>query len=227
MKFHVTSCMTRRLPRSMHGLSVSLAASALLLAGSLATAHAQDAAAVASPPPDPQRLITPAFIAQTRAWLANPIVALAVEAQSARHAGLDQAAIDALDQQWRAEREVDDRPLIAATLSSPLSSYLTRIQAGALGLYTEMFIVDARGLNVGQSAVTSDYWQGDEAKFTQTFDVAPDAVFIDEAEWDEDWQIWRAQLNLSLPSADGRRAIGAATIEVNLTELERRMAAGS
>lgn len=181
----------------------------------------------ASTPPNPQRLINAAFIAETREWLANPIVAMMVSAQSERHEALTQADIDALDQQWRAEREVANQPLISATLSTPLSSYLTRIQAGALGLYTEMFIVDAKGLNVGQSAITGDYWQGDEAKYENTFLVGPDAVFIDEAEWDEDWQIWRAQLNLSIPNEDGTRAIGAATIEVNLTELARRQGAQS
>ena len=184
-------------------------------------------ASAQGPAPDPTTLITPAFVEETRAWLSNPIVAMMVSAQSERHASLDQAAIDALDEQWRAEREMDDQPLIAATLSTPLSSYLTRIQAGALGLYTEMFVVDAKGLNVGQSAITGDYWQGDEAKFQNTFSVGPNAVFIDEAEWDEDWRIWRAQLNLSIPSEDGTEAIGAATIEVNLTELQRRQAAGS
>jgi hypothetical protein len=184
------------------------------------SAHAEGIA------PNPKAWITPAFIEQTREWLANPIVEMTVAAQSKRHAGLQQPDIDALDQQWRAERESEDQPLIAATLSAPLSSYLTRIQAGDLGLYTEIFIVDARGLNVGQSAITGDYWQGDEAKFQKTFDVAPDAVFIDEAEWDENWKVWRAQLNMSIPSQDGSRAIGAATIEVNLTELQRRARAG-
>lgn len=172
--------------------------------------------------PDPQRLITPAFIEETREWLSNPIVPLMVGAQTLRHADLTQADIDALDQQWRAEREVEIQPLISATLSTPLSSYLTRIQAGALGLYTEMFIVDAKGLNVGQSAITGDYWQGDEAKFQNTFPNGPTAVFIDEAEWDDERGIWRAQLNLSIPSEDGTEAIGAATIEINLTELQRR-----
>lgn len=196
----------------------------------LVTTTSMTNAALAEPigqAPNPERLITPAFIEETREWLANPIVALMVEAQSERHASLTQAEIDALDQQWRAETESDDQPLISATLSTPLSSFLTRIQAGALGLYTEMFIVDAKGLNVGQSAITGDYWQGDEAKFENTFLVAPDAIFIDEAEWDDGWQIWRAQLNLSIPNEDGTEAIGAATIEINLTELARRQAAQS
>ena len=177
-------------------------------------------------PPEVDRLITPQFIAETRAWMANPIVEMMVSAQSERHADLTQDDIDALDQQWRAEREADDQLLIAATLSAPLSSYLTRVQAGALGLYTEIFIVDSKGLNVGQSAITGDYWQGDEAKFLNTFPHGPQAVFVDEPEWDAERQIWRAQLNMSVPSSDGTRAIGAATIEVNLTELQRRRIAG-
>lgn len=177
--------------------------------------------------PDPQELITSEFIEQTREWLANPIVALAVKAQTAARGDISQDRINELDAQWRAEREAEDKPLIAATLSGPLSNYLLRIQGGALGLYTEIFITDANGLNVGQSAITGDYWQGDEAKFTNTFPVGPHAVFIDEAEWDENWQIWRAQLNMSIPDETGTHAIGAATIEINLTELQRRMAAQS
>jgi hypothetical protein len=196
-------------------------ASALLMA----TLAQSSSVAFANDPgiaPNPEQLINAAFIAETRDWLANPIVGMSVEAQNAARGTLAPAAIDSLDQQWRAEREQASKPLIASTLSSPLSSYLTRVQAGALGLYTEIFVVDSNGLNVGQSAITGDYWQGDEAKFQNTFPNGPDAVFIDEAEWDEDRRIWRAQLNLSIPNQDGTQAIGAATVEVNLTELQRR-----
>ncbi|WP_417688112.1 hypothetical protein [Roseibium sp.] len=177
--------------------------------------------------PDPQALMTPAFIDDVRDWLANPIVNLSITAQNQLRGQLAQDGIDALDKQWRAERENDDKPLISATLSAPLSSYLLRVQAGATGLYTEIFIMDSNGLNVGQSAITGDYWQGDEAKFQKTFSVAPDAVFIDEAEWDEERKIWRAQLNLAIADQTSGKAIGAATVEVNLTELQRRGAAAS
>ncbi|WP_428699297.1 hypothetical protein [Stappia sp.] len=179
-------------------------------------------AAAEPPAPDVTALIDNAFIAQTREWLANPIVPLSIKAQNSLRGDLDQAAIDALDQQWVAERKSDDKPLIAATLSAPLSIYLLRIQAQTLGLYTEIFVMDGNGLNVGQSAITGDYWQGDEAKFQKTFPAGADAVFIDEAEWDEDLKIWRAQLNLTLADPETAQPIGAATVEVNLTELQRR-----
>ena len=105
-------------------------------------------------------------------------------------------------------------------LSSPLSGYLTRIQANSLGLYSEIFVIDAKGLNAGQSAITSDYWQGDEAKWQKTFKVGHDAVFIDDPEFNKETGTWRAQLNMTL-AKDGN-AIGSLTVEINLTELERR-----
>lgn len=170
-------------------------------------------------------MIDDAVIADARDFLETEIVRLSVTNQNERHADIDDDDIQMLDRQWRTERETADMPLIATTLSSPLSVFLTRVQAQALGLYVEIFVTDDKGLNVGQSAITSDYWQGDEAKFQKTFPVGPDAVFIDAAEWDDAQKIWRAQLNLTVTDATGARPLGAATIEINLTELMRRKAA--
>lgn len=164
-----------------------------------------------------------AFANELRALVDVPLTHMAIGIQNARHAALSQADIDALDTQWRAEREADDKPLIAATLMSPLSLHLLKVQAASLGLFTEIFVMDAHGLNVGQSAVTSDYWQGDEAKFQKTYPVGPEAVFVDEAEYHEASGTWRAQVNLTVAAEDDA-PIGAATIEVNLTELARREA---
>lgn len=183
--------------------------------------------AAAEPPvPDIKALVDDAFIAQTREWLANPIVPLSINAQNELRGNLSQAEIDALDQQWVTERESNDKPLISATLSAPLSIYLLRVQAKTLGLYTEIFVMDANGLNVGQSSITGDYWQGDEAKFQKTFPNGANAVFLDEPEWDGDRKIWVAQLNLTIAD-ETAKPIGAATVEVNLTELARRAAPAS
>lgn len=177
--------------------------------------------------PDATALIDEKVIADVRSWLDNPIVAFSINNQNSARGSLGQAEIDALDQQWRKEREEEAKPLISATLSAPLSIYLLRVQAGAVGLYREVFVMDANGLNVGQSAITGDYWQGDEDKFQKTFPNGSDAIFIDAAEWDEDFGIWKAQLNLSIADSTTGQPIGAATIEINLTELQRRQTPSS
>lgn len=169
-------------------------------------------------------LIRQYLVDEIREWSTSPVVLLTLEASNERYASLDQAGIEALDQQWRAEREVEDQPLITAVLSSPLSSYLTKIQARSRGLYTEIFVMDAKGLNAGQSSITSDFWQGDEGKWQKTFQVGPDAIFIDEIEVNEDTGTENAQVNISI-AQDGQ-VVGAITVEVNITELRRRHAAG-
>lgn len=183
--------------------------------------------AQAEPPqPDVNKLISPALIEEMRAFIGAEIVQVSVDAQNKRLSDMAQEQIDALDNQWKAEREAADKPLIAATLSNPLSVYLARIQGKSLGLYAEIFVMDQNGLNVGQSSVTSDFWQGDEDKFQKTFDVADDAMFVDEAEWDDEAKIWRNQVSFTLLDAS-KKKIGAVTVEINLTELERRVLAAS
>nr|WP_321443597.1 hypothetical protein [uncultured Cohaesibacter sp.] len=181
--------------------------------------------AVAAEAPDFKKLDSKELFAAIDKWLNNDIVWVSVRAHNGLYGNVDQAKVDALDKQWRDERKQEKKPLIASTLSSPLSVYLTRMQGQSLGLFVEIFVMNKKGLNVGQSSITSDFWQGDEAKFQKTFDVGPTAVFIDEPEWDEDNHIWRMQINKSLVDPANNELIGAATIEVNLTELERRTAA--
>ncbi|WP_289079023.1 hypothetical protein [uncultured Thalassospira sp.] len=196
----------------------------MVLTGILAAAILavpQAAMAKAELPGNPNDLITDALIKDIRGWLANPVVALSINSQNRLRKDMTQDQIDAADKQWRAEREADDQPLVAAILTNPLSSYLTQVQARSGGLYAEIFVMDAVGLNVGQSSITSDFWQGDEGKFQNTFPKGPNAVFIDEAEYNEESDSWRSQLNMTM-SDENQQAIGAVTIEVNLNELVRR-----
>lgn len=164
------------------------------------------------------------LIDEIRGWSASPVVLLTLEASNTRHDGLTEPKIIELDKQWRAERKTDDQPLITAVLSSPLSSYLTAIQAASLGLYSEIFVMDNKGLNAGQSAITSDFWQGDEAKFQKTFPKGPTAIFIDDPEMNDETGTERVQVNMSI--TDGIDTVGTVTVEVNLTELRRRQSAG-
>jgi hypothetical protein len=166
-------------------------------------------------------LVTNGLVKEIRDFLESEIVMLSIKNQNEQYGSLSQAEIDELDKQWRAETESKSQPLISVILSNPLSSYLTRVQAHSMGQYVEIFVMDKNGLNVGQSAVSSDFWQGDEDKFQKTFGVGPDAVFLDEPEFNEDLKIWTSQINFALKDKTGA-AVGAATVDLNLSELARR-----
>lgn len=153
------------------------------------------------------------------AWIADMTVIDAVRAQNRKNADLSQADIDRLDKQWRAETKASERPLIDSVLNTGVSKQLADAKNSAGGLVTEIFVMDNKGLNVGQSDVTSDYWQGDEAKWQKTFLAGADAVFIDEVEFDESTQTFQSQLSLPVVDPQSGDVIGAVTIGVNVDAL--------
>lgn len=157
---------------------------------------------------------------QVKSWVTNKAVINAIRAQNDKHARLSQADIDALDKQWRAETKASSSPMIDGVLAAPVSKYLDGVKQKAAGLYTEIFVMDNRGLNVGQSDPTSDYWQGDEAKWKKTFLAGPGAVFVDDVEFDESSQIYQSQLNMAITDPDTGKVIGAITIGVNVELLD-------
>lgn len=157
---------------------------------------------------------------QIKSWTANPAIVAAVKAQNSKHDGLAQADIDAMDKKWRAETDAGSKPMIDELLGRPASKELAGYKNGGEGLFTEIFVMDNKGLNVAQSDVTSDYWQGDEAKWKKTFLAGPDGLFIDEVEFDESTQTYQAQVSVSIADPDSGEAIGAITVGINVELLE-------
>lgn len=153
---------------------------------------------------------------KVKPWLSDPALIEAVKSQNEKTSGLTEADIDTLDKQWRAEAQAGSGPLVDEVTGNSLSYFLKEKKDGSDGLFSEIFVMDAKGLNVGTSDVPSDYMQGDEAKWQKTFLVGPDAVFIDEVEFDESSQSFQSQLNTSVVDPSTGEVIGAITIGINV-----------
>jgi opacity protein-like surface antigen len=160
--------------------------------------------------------ITEYVKANIEPWLADPIVVKAINDQNAAHAGLSQADIDELDKKWRAETEASSHPMIDGVLGNALSKFLVEKQAASGGMVTEIFVTDNKGLNVGQSSVTSDYWQGDEAKWEKSFGAGAGAVFVDEVEKDESTQTLQSQVSVAISDPATSQVIGAVTLGIDV-----------
>ena len=159
-------------------------------------------------------------VPQVRSWISNPVVIAAIKSQNEKHAGLTQSDIENMDKQWRSETSAGGGKLIDAVLGNSVSAYLGGIKNDGKGVYTEIFVMDSRGLNVGQSDVTSDYWQGDEAKWQKTYRRGADGLLIDEVEFDESTQTFQSQLSLSVVDPEDGAVIGAVTVGVNVDMLQ-------
>ncbi|MEX1035953.1 MAG: hypothetical protein WDZ54_08355 [Sneathiella sp.] len=155
-----------------------------------------------------------------RSWAQSEQVVAAVKEQNKKSAGLSQGDIDSQDKQWRAETKGGDQSMINAVLANSLSAYLKDVKEKSQGKYTEIFVMDMKGLNVGQSDMTSDYWQGDEAKWQKTYGAGPSAVLIDEVEFDDSSQTYQSQVSLAIVDPATNEPIGAVTVGVNVEALE-------
>lgn len=165
------------------------------------------------------------LIDEVRRIVDNEALRVAIGVQNGKFADLDQAGIDKLDQQWRTEREERLKPLIAEVLSRPASGYLTQVKADSRGLILEIFVTDNKGLNVAQSDITSDYWQGDEEKFQGSFGQGKDGVVIGEVEVHDRFKVPMAQLSVTVTDQIGI-PIGSVTIDIDLSELDERLEKG-
>ncbi len=67
---------------------------------------------------------------------------------------------------------------------------------------------------------TSDYWQGDEAKWQKTFSAGANAYFIDEIEFDDSSEMFQAQVSAAIADPATGEPIGAITFGVNVENLE-------
>lgn len=152
-------------------------------------------------------------------WASSDVLIDAVRAQNGTTAAYTQADIDALDAAWRAEIGQTDRPTIDPVVNNAASDFLRDRVAAAGGTITEVFVMDARGLNVAASDVTSDYWQGDEAKFSETFPNGAGASHISEVEYDESTQTYQAQISFPIVDPASNEVVGVATVGVNADAL--------
>lgn len=153
------------------------------------------------------------------AWADSDVLIQAIRAQNSATSGYDQARIDELDRAWRAEVGMSDAPTIGPVLDNAASDFLREQVENSGGRITEAFVMDANGLNVAASSVTSDYWQGDESKFIETHDVGPDAVHFGEVEFDESSQTYQGQISLTIVDPDTGEPIGAITVGVDAQAL--------
>lgn len=152
-------------------------------------------------------------------WLATPEIVAAINAQNEANKALTNDQVIELDKTWRRETSANTQPMIRKVLDNDLSKLLKKKQEESGGLYTEIFIMDAHGLNIGQSEVTSDYWQGDEDKWQQTFQKGANAIHISDVEKDESTLTYQSQLSLPVVDPASQKVIGAITLGINVEGL--------
>lgn len=135
----------------------------------------------------------------------DPVVIAAIKEQNAKKVSL--AEIQKIDKAWtdgdtKVSNEVSARPC-SVKLQELLKKQPDLIEA---------FAMDDQGANVCMSDRTSDYWQGDEAKWQKSFNGGKGGVNFDERKFDSSAKAVIVQV--SVPVLDQGKVIGALTVGV-------------
>lgn len=144
----------------------------------------------------------------------NPVIVEAVKAQNTRNISIDE--IKKRDAEWQSTTGVDD--FMKGLLNNAAAKEMLKFEK-TKPYYTELFLMDNQGANVAMTNKTSDYWQGDEAKWQKSFDGGKGSTHLGDVKFDDSAQAYLVQV--SLPVMDGDKAIGAITVGINLDVLEK------
>jgi len=155
-------------------------------------------------------------IKEIRIFSSQAIITSALKDQNKRHIGLNLDAITELDKQWRDYQSNESKLLRNKILGNTLSRYLRKIEDESNGLYSEIFVMDNKGLIVGLNELTTDYWQGDEDKFKKSFGSGPNAVYIDDIEFDQSSKKFQSQVSITILDPQTHHQIGVITVGIDI-----------
>lgn len=125
-----------------------------------------------------------------------------------------QAMINQMDADWQSFEGMSD--VMTAMMTNEAAQKLLEFEQKT-GYCSEIFLTDNKGANVAMTVRTSDYWQGDEAKFTEAF-KGDGQVFMGPVSYDDSTEAYLVQVSIPV-KADGQKA-GVLVVGVNLDMLE-------
>ena len=136
---------------------------------------------------------------------ANPIIINSVKNQNEKEVNLER--IKAIDTEWKAGGA---KTFVINLEKTVASRFLKKKVKSNKLLYTEAFLCDGQGAIVGMYPKTSDYWQGDEEKFTGAFNGGKGKMFIGPVEFDDSTQA--KSIQVSVPVEDNENTIGVLVV---------------
>lgn len=138
-------------------------------------------------------------------WAATPQLVRAAQAQSARAQPLER--IKEIDRAWQSGG--DPQGLVTTLSGNECAKALQSLLQTNRG-FGEAFVTDSKGALVCMTRRTSDYWQGDEAKWSRAWAGGSGAVFVSEVGHDDSTGL--DLMHISVPIRASSRLVGVLTV---------------
>lgn len=123
------------------------------------------------------------------------------------------------DKKWTQGFMKNDFSYSIELIDQELSAQLREIKKQSQDIITEIIVTDARGLNVAISGMTSDYWQGDEEKFTEAFSKPANTMHFGDINYDESTKRFQLQLSVPLYTEEKFEPLGVMVFGVDVEKV--------
>ena len=146
---------------------------------------------------------------------ADPVIVKAVMEQNAK--GVLLSKIQEIDKSWMDTTEAHKNPteFMKSIASNAAAKRLSKLEKPYM---VEFILTDNQGANVAVTGMTSDYWQGDEPKFSNAFANGKGDIYIARPQKDKSTGEIISQV--SVPVMSDGKAIGTLTVGVRPEKLK-------
>lgn len=145
----------------------------------------------------------------------NPVMIRAARRQNAEKIPMDE--IERRDEAWQKE---GGGTQFKWTLQENVPGRFLRDTVTRNESFNEAFLTDNQGANVAAFPPTSDYFQGDEEKWTASYNGGKGRVFIGPLEYDDSTNVYAVQI--SAPVLDRGATIGVLVVGVTVDYLDAK-----
>jgi ABC-type amino acid transport substrate-binding protein len=157
---------------------------------------------------DEQQRIKELLARKIERWKDMPKLQALLQERNLKSRRFSKQEIAERDKKWNQAFLENDFSYSIALVDQEMSAQLREIKKQSQDMVTEIIVTDARGLNFAISDMTSDYWQGDETKFTEVFAKPANTIHFSEISYDESTKRFQIDLSVPLYSAGNLEPLG-------------------
>lgn len=155
---------------------------------------------------------------EIKSWVNSDIVIDNLTKQNEISANYNESNLKALDNSWRGEYRKINQPTINQVLTSELSQFLQKKMADSQGVFTEITIIDSKGLNMAQTIISEDCWNVGKPRWDKTFKEKSYVPYISDVYYSDKTNKFQVEVSFMIISND--QPIGVIDAGIDVEQLD-------
>lgn len=156
--------------------------------------------------------------ADMKLWANNDIMIDFLKKKNAEMQDVSESNLMVLDNDWRSEFRKMNQPIIGQVMNNDLAQFLKNKISDAMGVYTELTVINNKGLNIAQTSLSEHYWNAGMPRWDKTFRQNSYATYISDMYYSDETGKFQIEVAFMVIADDQPIGVLAAGIDVEQLE---------